>query len=218
MNTFIRFVILIGALASTGYAEYTLAAHLGWHWAVAATLPVVLDLYLVHAVRQGQDVAPAVLAVVAASATSYTIAHPIDQDTPVRIAVSCIAPVILWRMEATARRSRETEPTPPETLAPVAETPSATHEAPSQIIPVSLIDDDMVTEMRDTLSPVWDTIIGTPADTSERLSDTDARRMAEEAFAAGVSARAAAESVTRSVATVYRWFREFKAEGIKQLA
>lgn len=54
-------------------------------------------------------------------------------------------------------------------------------------------------------------------DTAERLDDTAARRMAEDAYALGVSARQAAPSVTRSHATVNRWFKEFKEQGVPQL-
>jgi transposase len=42
-----------------------------------------------------------------------------------------------------------------------------------------------------------------------RLSDEDARKVAEYVWASGVSCRKAVPNVTRSHGTIYKWYKEF---------
>lgn len=197
MNRLIRVLILVAALVATAYAEWSLAVALGWNPWVALTVPAALDLFLIHATLSQRDVAPAVAAVVLCSAASYTFAHDLDiVATPLRIAVSSIAPLILWRLHTRAPQESMTQtPHDDAQAVPQTEAPQADAQAEPQ------------TETQRESAPQ-----------AARLDDTEARRIALHAYAHGVSARQAAASVTRSAATVSRWYRTFAAEGVTQAA
>lgn len=92
---------VVCALVGTAHAEFTLAqvAWPGMHAVVAAAVPGALDLYVVRAIRKGNDVLAAVLVMVAANVASYLVqAGDIPVEWPLRSAVGALAPLILWRV------------------------------------------------------------------------------------------------------------------------
>lgn len=136
-------------------------------------------------------------------------------------ALHAVFPLIVWRMERSVSH-RETAPDQDDSpvsqgeTAPVAhetehETATVLHETevPSHEAPAPSRDAESETPC--VTGETAETPDDTPRnadDTPARLDDTDARLMAERLKREGVSARKAAPLVTRSPATVSRWYRE----------
>lgn len=205
-NTFTRWTVMVAALVSTAYAEHHLGVWIGWNPWVASVIPAVSDLYLIYATRTGRDVAPAVSVVIGLSAANYICTAPLDPvRTSLSVAVSALAPLVLWRLHASEHKEEHVAPldeVEEKVIAPLAE---KRQELIWDVKPEPVVEPEPEPEPE-------------PDPTPARLSDTEAKRMAEYAFTSGVKASDAVDSVTRSKATVYRWYKEFEADGVKKLA
>lgn len=89
-------VAVLGVLAS---AEYDLARASGFGTYVAAGVPGALDIYAVKALRAKRDVTAAVIALILVNAASHLVSSGIlPVKWPLVVAVSAIAPLVLWRV------------------------------------------------------------------------------------------------------------------------
>ena len=90
---------LAAALAVTASAEYALARACGFGPWVAAGVPAALDIYAVRALRVHRDVLAVVFAMIAVNAASHLVsAQLLPVSVPLVVAVSAIAPLVLWRV------------------------------------------------------------------------------------------------------------------------
>ncbi|MFD5218042.1 hypothetical protein ACFWMH_10315 [Streptomyces tendae] len=111
---------LAAALAVTASAEYALARAAGFGEWTAAALPAALDIYAVRALRARRDVAAAVAAMIATNAAAHLVAAGLlPVDWPLVVAVSAIAPLVLWRVH---RLADHVEATPEQPLVPLVNT------------------------------------------------------------------------------------------------
>jgi hypothetical protein len=98
---FLSWVALGASLVLTASAEYGLARASGASPAVAAALPVALDVYSVRALRAHREVAVSVGALIAVNAVAHLVsAHFIPASVPVVIGVASLGPLVLWRVHA----------------------------------------------------------------------------------------------------------------------
>jgi hypothetical protein len=100
-------------------AEYELARACGFGLYVAAGVPAALDVYALAALRARRDVLSVVLTLIAVNAASHLVAVGLlPVSVPLVVAVSAVAPLVLWRVH----RLSELRPEPaPETVPAVAE-------------------------------------------------------------------------------------------------
>lgn len=92
---------LIAALVGTASAEYSLALAVGYGPALAACVPAALDIYALRAFRVHRDVASVVVALIAVNALAHLVASGMmPVGWPLIVAVSSIAPLVLWRVHA----------------------------------------------------------------------------------------------------------------------
>lgn len=92
---------LAAALVVTASAEYELARACGFGQLVAGAVPAALDIYAVRALRAKKDVAATVIAMIVVNALSHLVgAGLIPVNVPLVVAVSAIAPLVLWRVHA----------------------------------------------------------------------------------------------------------------------
>ena len=100
-HDYLSWAALAAALVVTANAEYTLARECGYNQWVAGAVPGALDVYTVRALRSHRDVAASVIALVAVNAASHLLrAGMIPMHPALVIAVSAIAPLVLWRVHA----------------------------------------------------------------------------------------------------------------------
>ena len=113
---------LIAALAGTMTSEWRLAVAVGFNSVIALCVPVALDVYALAAFRARRDVAAVVVALIAVNATAHLVESGLlPVSVPVVIAVSAIAPLVLWRVHAlTGHSAPKDAPVP----APVTEPPT----------------------------------------------------------------------------------------------
>lgn len=98
------------ALAVTFNAEYEIAIAVHIHPIVAYAVPGALDVYVLRALQVKRDVFLTVLAMVAVNAASHLVTAGVLAVSPALIvAVSAIAPLVLWRAHV-LRHSASTEP------------------------------------------------------------------------------------------------------------
>lgn len=91
------------AVVGTAGAEYGLARALGAPPQLAVCIPGALDIYVIVALRVRRDVALAVGAMIAVNAASHLLATGvITRSVGLIVAVSAIAPLVLWRIHALA--------------------------------------------------------------------------------------------------------------------
>lgn len=89
------------SIAVTAQGEWALAVSSGYHPVVAGALPVAIDAYAIRALRSGREVLPAVLAMVATNSAAHLLRGGMLVMSPwLVVAVSAIAPLVLWRMHA----------------------------------------------------------------------------------------------------------------------
>jgi hypothetical protein len=92
---------LAAALATMASAEYDLARACGFGELVAAGVPAALDIYTLRALRAHREVLVTVVAAILVNAVSHLVALALLPVTwPVVVAVSAIAPLVLWRVHA----------------------------------------------------------------------------------------------------------------------
>ncbi|MFD3657012.1 hypothetical protein [Streptomyces sp. NPDC058620] len=90
---------LIAVLVVLASAEYDLARACGFGKYVAAGVPAALDIYAVKALRAKRDVTAAVLALILVNAASHLVSSgTLPVKWPLVVAVSAIAPLVLWRV------------------------------------------------------------------------------------------------------------------------
>ncbi|QIY72034.1 hypothetical protein HEP84_25685 [Streptomyces sp. RLB1-33] len=106
-NDYLKWGALLFALVATASAEYELARQVGFNQWVAAAVPGALDIYTVRALRAHRDVLAAVAAMIGVNAASHLVtAGLLPVNVPLVVAVSAIAPLVLWRVH---RLADETE-------------------------------------------------------------------------------------------------------------
>ncbi|MEU8891153.1 hypothetical protein [Streptomyces sp. NPDC048442] len=90
---------LVAVLVVLASAEYDLARACGFGTYVAAGVPAALDIYAVRALRAGRDVLVVVVALIAVNAAAHLVtAGLLPVSWPLVVAVSAIAPLVLWRV------------------------------------------------------------------------------------------------------------------------
>lgn len=100
-NDVLKWAALAAALVATASAEYELARAVGFNAWVAAAVPGALDIYTVRAMRAHKDVLAAVVAMIGVNAASHLVtAGLLPVNVPLVVAVSAIAPLVLWRVHA----------------------------------------------------------------------------------------------------------------------
>ncbi|MER5468029.1 hypothetical protein [Streptomyces sp. NPDC002685] len=120
-NDFLKWGALLFALVATASAEYELATAVGFNRWVAAAVPGALDIYTVRALRAHRDVLAAVGAMIGVNAASHLVtAGLLPVNVPLVVAVSAIAPLVLWRVHRLADEVVHAVETPVED-APVVE-------------------------------------------------------------------------------------------------
>ncbi|GAA4016010.1 hypothetical protein [Streptomyces plumbiresistens] len=140
---------LVAALIGTASAEYSLARAAGFGIWVAFAVPAALDVYALRAFKAQRDVP----AVVAALILVNSLAHLVSSghlvvSAPLVIAVSAIAPLVLWRVHALAK------PLSAPLAAPVTQEPErATRPAESRTeqpasVPVAAKSDPLLPDAR----------------------------------------------------------------------
>lgn len=182
---------LLAALAVTASAEYELARSAGFGVYVAGGVPAALDVYAVRALRARRDVAAVVVAMVAVQAAAHLVAAGLlAVSVPLVVAVSSIAPLVLWRVHTLAEDAHTPPPPVVEVYTPPAvETPPAT-EAPAPE-PLVICGAHRVYGL--DVHPDDE-----PGEVIGRLDPERARMLIEHAWASGLSLREAARVSTRS--------------------
>jgi hypothetical protein len=100
-HDYLKWGALAAALVATASAEYELARAVGFNQWVAAAVPAALDLYTVRALRSGREVLAAVAAMIGVNAASHLVtAGLVSVSVSLVVAVSAIAPLVLWRVHA----------------------------------------------------------------------------------------------------------------------
>ncbi|MFF7454780.1 hypothetical protein [Kitasatospora sp. NPDC008115] len=95
----LAWLAMSAAVVVSAHGEWALAVDSGFHPVVAAGLPLALDTYALRALRAGREVFPPVLGMVATNAAAHLLgAGVITPDWRLIVAVSAIAPLVLWRV------------------------------------------------------------------------------------------------------------------------
>lgn len=145
---YLKWGALAAALVATASAEYELARAVGFNTWVAAAVPGALDLYTVRALRARREVLAAVAAMIGVNAASHLVtAGLVAVSVPLVVAVSAIAPLVLWRIHSLGdQKGTQIMRTPgggqpDEVTAPVVlervddDQPRALAEPPQMVIP-----------------------------------------------------------------------------------
>ncbi|MDX3754012.1 hypothetical protein [Streptomyces sp. AK02-04a] len=134
-NDYLKWGALLFALVATASAEYELARQVGFNQWVAAAVPGALDIYTVRALRAHKDVLAAVAAMIGVNAASHLVtAGLLPVNVPLVVAVSAIAPLVLWRVHRLA--DEDAAPAEPNLLDVIQEVPAATIERVPEAYPV----------------------------------------------------------------------------------
>ncbi|MFF3346093.1 hypothetical protein [Streptomyces sp. NPDC002779] len=116
---------LIAVLVVLASAEYRLAVACGFGQYVAAGVPAALDVYALAALRARRDVLAVVVTLIAVNAASHLVeVGLLPVDVPLVVAVSAVAPLVLWRVHRLSEH--QTEPAAeltPEPVPPAPEPP-----------------------------------------------------------------------------------------------
>lgn len=199
---------LAAALTVTASAEYELARACGFGQFVAAGVPAALDVYAVRAIRAGRDVLAVVLTMITVNALAHlSAAHLLPVSVPLVVAVSALAPLVLWRVHRLGHEEA-TEAAPvvqvdtPEPQVDAAPVHQGTPEIPQVTAPAP--------ELAPEPAPEVPTEVDTPA--SERLSAEEARRVIEEGWRAGRSVRETAVLATRAPSWVGKVYASLNAQ------
>jgi hypothetical protein len=104
---------LLAALVATASAEYALARACGYGAIVAGCIPGALDVYALRAFAVRRDVPAVVLALISTNALAHLVsAGLIPVSVPLVVAISAIAPLVLWRVKALSAPESVPEPAP----------------------------------------------------------------------------------------------------------
>lgn len=128
MRNVLGWAALLAALVGTASAEYHLAIACGFGAALAGCVPAALDIYALAAFKAHRDVPAVVTTLIAVNAASHLVSSGLlAVSVPLVVAVSAIAPLVLWRVHAlqadAAPDAVQPDPSAPEMQAdaPVAE-------------------------------------------------------------------------------------------------
>ncbi|MGJ5834192.1 hypothetical protein [Streptomyces ossamyceticus] len=126
---------LVAVLVVLASAEYRLAVACGFGQYVAAGVPAALDVYALAALRARRDVLAVVAVLIGVNAASHLVeVGLLPVDVPLVVAVSAVAPLVLWRVHRLGEHQAEPAPA---VKAPVLEGSSAPAEpAPERAEPV----------------------------------------------------------------------------------
>jgi hypothetical protein len=136
---YLGWAALVAALVGTASADYSLARAIGFGTVLAGCIPAALDIYALRAFRVHRDVAAVVVALIAVNAAAHLVASgQLPVSVPLIVAVSAIAPLVLWRVHVLSKpvnapeKPRSAPKAAPEPLAPVmaAEKHTAIPSAP----------------------------------------------------------------------------------------
>ncbi|MFE2967873.1 hypothetical protein ACFXKC_30190 [Streptomyces sp. NPDC059340] len=134
-NDFLKWGALLFALVATASAEYELARQVGFNQWVAAAVPGALDIYTVRALRAHRDVLTAVGAMIGVNAASHLVtARLLPVNVPLVVAVSAIAPLVLWRVHRLA--DEHETPVEPNLVDVIHDVPAPTVERVPEAYPV----------------------------------------------------------------------------------
>ncbi|MFC9637158.1 hypothetical protein ACFTZF_01240 [Streptomyces mirabilis] len=134
-NDYLKWGALLFALVATASAEYELARQVGFNQWVAAAVPGALDIYTVRALRAHRDVLAAVAAMIGVNAASHLVtAGLLPVNVPLVVAVSAIAPLVLWRVHRLA--DEDATPAEPSLVDVVHDVPVPTVERVPEVYPV----------------------------------------------------------------------------------
>ncbi|MFG2299438.1 hypothetical protein [Actinacidiphila glaucinigra] len=143
---YLKWGALLFALVATASAEYELARAVGFNQWVAAAVPGALDIYTVRAMRAHRDVLAAVTAMIGVNAASHLVtAGLLPINVPLVVAVSAIAPLVLWRVHS-LRESTDPVPEPEPVEAPAVPAPAVVERVDLEDVPAP--------EVRPELPPV----------------------------------------------------------------
>lgn len=99
MNRFLTYASLVAAFVLTASAEYQLAVAMHFGSAVSVALPVVVDAYVLAAVRMRRELVPAIVGMAALNVVAHLVnAGRVPVNAWTISAVSVVAPLILWRV------------------------------------------------------------------------------------------------------------------------
>lgn len=112
---------LAAVLVVLASAEYRLAVACGFGQYVAAGVPAALDVYALAALRARRDVLAVVVTLIAVNAASHLVeVGLLPVDVPLVVAVSAVAPLVLWRVHRLSEQQETPAvPAPPEAYPPV---------------------------------------------------------------------------------------------------
>jgi hypothetical protein len=106
-------------------AEYELARACGFGLYVAAGVPAALDVYALAALRARRDVLSVVLTLIAVNAASHLVeVGLLPVSVPLVVAVSAVAPLVLWRVHRLSELRPEPSPEPVPAVAEPAPEPA----------------------------------------------------------------------------------------------
>ncbi|MFF4467979.1 hypothetical protein ACFYZ3_00320 [Streptomyces sp. NPDC001599] len=110
---------LVAGIAVTAAGEWELARQVGISPVVAPLLAVVIDTYVIAAVRagQGRDIAAALVMMAGAQVAAHLLSTDhIGSSVALVAAVSLVAPVVIWRVHALAGIGRSVVVPPESTV------------------------------------------------------------------------------------------------------
>lgn len=140
---------LLAALVATASAEYSLARACGYGAIVAGCVPGALDVYALRAFSVKRDVPAVVVALISTNALAHLVAsHLIPASVPLVVAVSAIAPLVLWRVKALSAPVCTPEAVPVPVPASTAERPVERPVAAPPIAPVAHSADPLMESAR----------------------------------------------------------------------
>ncbi|MFE7838385.1 hypothetical protein ACFU53_20705 [Streptomyces sp. NPDC057474] len=120
---------LLAALVATASAEYELARAVGYGEWVAGCVPAALDVYALRAFAVRRDVPAVVCALILTNALAHLVSSGmLPVGVPLVVAVSAVAPLVLWRVKALSAplAPQEAVPVAPEPVKPERPTESPT--------------------------------------------------------------------------------------------
>lgn len=124
---------LVAVLVVLASAEYELAVACGFGTFVAAGVPAALDVYAIASLRARRDVLLVVIALVAVNAASHLVAVGLLPVSVVLVvAVSAIAPLVLWRVHRLSEHHQEPAPEPALQVSSAPAEPAP--ELPEQVV------------------------------------------------------------------------------------
>ncbi|MEU3620622.1 hypothetical protein ABZ725_51560 [Streptomyces sp. NPDC006872] len=119
---------LAAVLVVLASAEYNLAVACGFGQYVAAGVPAALDVYALAALRARRDVLAVVTVLIAVNAASHLVEVGLfPVSVPLVVAVSAVAPLVLWRVHRLSEQHPEPVEEPAVSAVPEAYPPVEVH-------------------------------------------------------------------------------------------